>query len=156
MLCMSGKRFTVDTNVLVYAMDRRAGERHQMAREIVERAALADCCLTLQAVSEFFVVVSRKNVMPTADASAQARDWLDIFPVVPATSGAVGAALAAATSGRASYWDALLIASAAEAGCRTILTEDLADGSVFHGVRIMNPFGSGTLAAAAGTLLNGE
>jgi predicted nucleic acid-binding protein len=43
-------------------------------------------------------------------------------------------------AGQASYWDALLVATAAEVGCTAILTEDLADGSTVQGVRIMDPF----------------
>ncbi|MGA9012311.1 MAG: hypothetical protein WB509_07430, partial [Acetobacteraceae bacterium] len=63
-------------------------------------------------------------------------------------------ALAVAASGRASYWDALLIHTAADAGCTAILTEDLADGTVMADVRIVNPFGSGALSAAAEELLS--
>ena len=48
-----------------------------------------------------------------------------------------------AVAGRASYWDALLVATAAEAGCRLILTEDLADGTTLGGVTIHNPFTAG-------------
>jgi len=51
-------------------------------------------------------------------------------------------ALADAGARRASYWDALLVATAAEAGCGLILTEDLADGGKLGGVEIHNPFDS--------------
>jgi len=70
-------------------------------------------------------------------AADQANDWLLMFPAIAASVGAVQAALSAA--GRASYWDALLIASAAEAGCTSILTEDMADGGALFDVRILNP-----------------
>ena len=62
-------------------------------------------------------------------------------------------ALVLAGAGRASYWDALLIATAAEAGCKSILTEDLADGAALHGVRIINPFGGPQLTSNARALL---
>ena len=32
MLCMSAERFTLDTNILVYALDRKTGDRHGRAR----------------------------------------------------------------------------------------------------------------------------
>ena len=63
---------------------------------------------------------------------------------------------ATATSGRASYWDALLILTAAEAGCAAILTEDLADGTELAGVRIINPFAGAALSTAAAALLGLE
>jgi predicted nucleic acid-binding protein len=48
----------------------------------------------------------------------------------------------------------LLVATAGEAGCATILTEDLADGADLAGVRIHNPFSaSGGLTEQARILL---
>jgi predicted nucleic acid-binding protein len=137
---MSAERFTLDTNILVYSVDRTAGVRHRRAVTIVRRAVLDDCWLTLQAVSEFYAVVSRKRVMVPPDAARIAGYWLDVFPSAAVSAYAVRAALISATGGRASYWDALLVATAAEAGCTVILTEDLAAGSTMHGVQILNPF----------------
>ena len=139
---MSAERFTVDTNILVYSIDRDAGLRHRISRAIVEGAVRRNCWLTLQSVSEFYAAVTRKRRMPPHDAASQANDWLDLFPTLQSTPGAARVALAEAAAGRSSYWDALLLATAAEGGCHTILTEDMADGSVLGGVRIVNPFGS--------------
>jgi predicted nucleic acid-binding protein len=147
------ERFTIDANVLVYAVDAGEGDRHEVACSIIDRAMACDCRLGLQAVSEFFTVASRKRLMPRSDAADQARDWLAMFPSFAVTEGAVRAALEVAVAGTASYWDALLIAAAAEAGCAAILTEDLADGSTLFGVRIVNPFASDELSASARALL---
>jgi hypothetical protein len=38
------------------------------------------------------------------------------------------------------------LTTAADATCTAILTEDLPDGTVMAGVRIVNPFGIGTLS----------
>jgi predicted nucleic acid-binding protein len=141
-------RFTLDTNLLVYAIDSAAGLRHRLAVQIVERAVELDCWLTLQAISEFYSAVTRKGIVPPSDAAAQAIDWLELFPSAPASESAVRTALADASAGRASYWDALLVATAGEAGCRAILTEDLKDGAELGGVRIYCPF------SAAGELTN--
>ena len=137
---MSDECFTLDTNILVYSVDRTAGARHDRAVTIVRRAVLADCWLTLQAVCEFYAVVTRKSVMTPVEAGRVAGYWLDVFPSIAATAAAVRAALLSAIDRRASYWDTLLVATAAEGGCATILTEDLSDGSMIHGVRVANPF----------------
>ena len=139
----ASERFTLDTNLLVYAIDSAAGIRHQLSREIVQHAVRGDCWLTLQAVSEFYAAATRKGIVPPVDAAAQATDWLDLFPCAAASGSAVRTAIADAAAGRASYWDALLLASAGEAGCVAILTEDLADGAQLGGVRIHNPFAAG-------------
>jgi len=110
--------------------------------------------LTLQSLSEFYAVVTRKRTMPAADAAAQVADWLSFFPSIAVSATCIRAALADAVAGRASYWDALLVATAAEAGCRLILTEDLADGTTLGGVAIHNPFAAGSgLTARARSLL---
>lgn len=59
-----------------------------------------------------------------------------------------------ATSGGASYWNALLVHTAAEAGCTAILTEDLADNTSLAGVQIGNPFAGAALSAAAEAILS--
>jgi predicted nucleic acid-binding protein len=147
-------RFTLDTNLLVYSVDNAAGDRHLLAREIVDRAVESECWLTLQALGEFYAATTRKGVMPRAEAAAQTADWLELFPTVAASAATVRVAMADATARRASYWDALLLATAAEAGCSIILTEDMSDGAILGGVRVHNPFaGSGELTAASRRLL---
>jgi predicted nucleic acid-binding protein len=153
---MSDERFTLDTNILVYSVDRAAGPRHARARDIVGRARLTACRITLQAVSEFYAVVTRKGLMPRAEAGRVAGYWLEVFPTVAASTAAVRASLATASSGSTSYWDALLVATAAEAGCTAILTEDMADGSILHGVRIINPFAGDAIPSAVLALLSQE
>jgi len=150
---MSAERFTLDTNILVYSVDRSSPVKHGAARRIIDLAVHRDCWLTLQAISEFYAAAVRKGRMPAADAAAQASDWLDLFPSLPASSTAIRTALSAAASARLSYWDALLVASAAEGGCVAILTEDMADGAVLDGVRVINPFGRDGLSDAASRLL---
>ena len=151
---MSGERFTLDTNVLVYSIDSGSGHKHAIARQLVERAVRSDCWLTLQAVSEFYAAATRKRLLGVSEAAIQARDWLTLFPCLPASATAVASALAAAT-GHRSYWDHLLIATAAEAGCTAILTEDLDDSSTLGGVQIVNPFGQDRLTDRASALLEG-
>ena len=91
------------------------------------------------------------------DAVAQAEDWLGAFRCIAASPAAVRTALNDATAGRASYWDALLIATAREAGCAVLLTEDLGDGTNFSGLRVHNPFAfSGGLSPLTRRLLNLE
>ena len=148
------ERFTLDTNLLVYAIDSAGGARHDAAGQIIQHAVRLDCWLTIQAVCEFYAAVTRKGIVQPPDAAAQAADWLDLFPCTAASEAAARTALADAAVGRASYWDALLVATASEAGCRVILTEDLVDGADLGGVRIRNPFSaSGELTEHARGLL---
>jgi predicted nucleic acid-binding protein len=147
-------RFTLDSNLLVYSVDLDAGARHEAAFSIVDKAPDADCWLTLQSLSEFYAAVTRKRIMPPVAAAAQVEDWLAFFRSVAVTASAIRTALANAVAGRASYWDALLVATAAESGCTLILTEDMADGRRLGAVEIHNPFTrSGGLTARTRRLL---
>lgn len=150
---MSGERFTLDTNILVYAMDGRAGSRQASAVRVIDLARQADCWLALQAISEFYAAVIRKRLIAAASARDQALDWLAMFPTASASTTAVRDALALAAAERASYWDALLLCTAAETGCTAMLTEDLADGTTLAGVRIINPFAGHALSPNAEALL---
>jgi predicted nucleic acid-binding protein len=146
--------FTLDTNILVYSADRAAGERHALAIDIVARSARVGGVLTLQSLSEFYVVSTRKSMVERSRAAALVDSWLVAFPCVAVSANAVRLAVADAVAGRASYWDALLVATAAEAGCAAILTEDMANGTTLGGVEIHNPFASGGgLAVQARRLL---
>jgi predicted nucleic acid-binding protein len=150
---MSDRRFTLDTNVLLHALDRRAGQRHVIAQDIINRAVLVDCWLTLQSISEFYYAATRKRVVAVDEARDQAMDWLSMFQTATASVSAVASALTVAASARASYWDALLVATAAEAGCSAILTEDLAHNTTLLGVSVINPFGERELCPEAAALL---
>ena len=153
----SSDLFSLDTNLLIYAIDGQAGIRHQLAKLIIEHAVSSNCCLTLQAVSEFYYAVTREGVLPREEAAAQADDWLRLFVCVAASASSVRTALTDAADGWASYWDALLVATAREAGCAVMLTEDLADGTDFGGVQIHNPFSpTGGLNPLARRLLGME
>jgi predicted nucleic acid-binding protein len=134
-------RFTLDSNLLVYSVAREEGARHEAARTIVDRAVDADCWLTLQSLSEFYSASRRKNV-PREAAAAQVENWLTVFPFVAVSAAAIRRALADHLGGRASYWDGLLVATANEAGCTLVLSEDMSDGAVLGGVRIHKPFTS--------------
>src|SRR5690348_18172329 len=94
-------RFTLDSNVLIYAADGSEAARHECALEIISRAALHDCILRPQALAELFDDVSRKGIMPRSEAAEQVCDWITMFTVVAgASAAAVVTAAEAATAGR--------------------------------------------------------
>ena len=139
-------RFSLDTNILVHAVDRDAGARHDRSRVLLGRAARRDCVLTVQALAEFFHATTRKNLLPLSRASAFVRGWLDVFQVTSADTVALVDAMDAVREHRLSFWDAMLWATARQSGCSAILSEDLQDGRRLSGVEIINPF---TEAAAS-------
>jgi predicted nucleic acid-binding protein len=136
-----GERFTLDTNVLVYAVDTKSGERHRLACEILDDSAAAGTCvLTLQALAEFFSVATRKGRMPISQAVGQLHDLQAVFPVAAATPATLDHAVTALREHSIPFWDAMLWACAREAGCTLVLSEDFQHGRMLEGVRFHNPF----------------
>lgn len=133
-------RFSLDTNILVYAVDRDAGAKHGLAMHLMGRAARRDCILPVQVLAEFFHATTRKGLLAPAVARAFVRDWLEVFSTTSADSVALTDAMDAVEEHRLSFWDAMLWATARQAGCAALLSEDFQDGRRLSGVEIINPF----------------
>jgi len=132
----------VDTNVLLYAVSTAPDERAKaaVARAILDRTDLA---LSVQVLQEFYVQATRagrRDPLTRSQASALVESWLR-FDVQDITVPLLRAAVETCARYRLSYRDAAIIEAARLSGCRTVLSEDLADGSDFDGVRVRNPFG---------------
>jgi predicted nucleic acid-binding protein len=66
---MSVNRLTLDTNILIYAIDRDAKDKHERAISIVDQSISLDCVLTLQALCEFYAAATRKKYATHDEAS---------------------------------------------------------------------------------------
>ena len=138
-LPMSAERITLDTNILIYAIDRDAGERHQKAMTLIREVAYLDCVLALQVLSEFFAAVTRKGKLSLTDARTYIQDWQLIFPTVLPTPTTLTRAIAAVEQHNLSFWDAMLWATAKQAGVTILLSEDFQHDRELEGVRFQNP-----------------
>lgn len=146
-------RFTLDASILVYAIHRAEGGKHERAIHILDRAIERDCILTIQALAEFYWVVARKRIVPDREARGQVRDWLSVFPTVSAQATALHAAMSAVAEKRHAFWDAMLLATARDAGCSVLLSDDMQEGASFGGITICNPFLGTSLPPVVARLL---
>ncbi|MEI9984218.1 MAG: PIN domain-containing protein [Aliidongia sp.] len=147
-------RFALDTNVLVYAANRDAGERHRIALDLVRRARGKDCVIMLQALAELFRTLTGKGKVEPAKAIAVVQAWRDAVPVFAADDTCLLDAMDAVADHGWSFWDAMMWATAKRAGCRLLVSEDGQDGRTLGGVTIVNPFAgtpSPLLSQALGT-----
>jgi predicted nucleic acid-binding protein len=135
-------RFSVDTNILVYAAVRQSGPKHLQAIELMRRAAGRDCVVTLQALGEAFRILLVKYKVPSAGAAARVDEWRSAMPVVAADETCLIDAMDAVSGHGWSFWDAMMWATAKRAGCRLLLSEDGDDGRTLGGVTLVNPFAS--------------
>jgi len=138
---MSGRAF-VDTNVLVYAHDRGAGEKNARARELVARLWRERTgVVSTQVLQELYVNVRRKASAPVSapEARALVEDYL-AWPLVVNDGATILQAVAIEERFGLSFWDALVVASAQEAGVEVLWSEDLNDGQAYGSVVVRNPF----------------
>ena len=140
---MSGNRKFVDTNVLVYAHDVTAADKHDRARALLEELwDTREGCLSVQVLQEFFVTTTRKIPKPL-DASGGRPDHQRPGLAGMCTLRPLPDVLAAIDIHRrtgASFWDAMILRSAQELGCPTLYSEDLNADQAYAGVRVSNPF----------------
>ena len=137
---MSGVAF-VDSNILIYAHDRDAGSRRDRARGICEQLwQNRSGCLSVQVLQEFYVTATRKIRTPLV--RAQARELVRAYAnwvISPTTPETVLRATELSEAAELAFWDALIVAAAEQSGADTLYSEDLNDGQVIAGVRIVNP-----------------
>jgi predicted nucleic acid-binding protein len=132
----------VDTNILIYAHDVDAGQKHEIAKAVVrelwaERAGL----LSTQVLQEFYVNATRKIKTPLA--KPEARSIVETYAawcVDGITPTDVAAAFQIEDRARIGFWDALILAVAVRSGARRVLSEDLNSGQAIAGLTIHNPF----------------
>jgi predicted nucleic acid-binding protein len=132
----------VDTNILVYAEDRDAGRKHRIARDLViELWGSRQGVLSVQVLQEFYVNVTRKLKKPLAEAKAKkiVEEYL-AWKVIENTGRLLLDAMDLQREARLSFWDALIVQAAMEAGCSRLHTEDLNPGQRFGRVLVTNPF----------------
>jgi predicted nucleic acid-binding protein len=136
---MSARSF-FDTNVLVYADDKAAPAKQRRALELVaEHRRAGTGVLSLQVLQEYFVTVTRKLLVDARIARRKA-ELLAEFDVAAPELADILAAIDLHRLHGLSFWDALVVRSAKQAGCRVLLTEDFQHGREMEGLRIVNPF----------------
>ena len=129
-----------DTNVLVYADDKSAPAKQQRAVDLVsEHRRAGTGVVSLQVLQEYFVTVTRKLKV---DARV-ARRKVELLAEFDVAAPGIPDVLAAIDLHRLhgfSFWDALVIRAASQAGCRVLFSEDMQDGLEIEGVQVNNPF----------------
>jgi predicted nucleic acid-binding protein len=132
-------RVFVDTNVLVYAHDRMAGRKHEIAKRRVEE--LWDLptppSLSIQVLQELYVNLVKKRIS-RQDAQETIADYLR-WEVVINDGSLLLEGFRAQDRWQISFWDALIVAAAKRAGATVIWSEDLSAGQDYGGVTVVNP-----------------
>lgn len=131
----------IDTNVFVYMFDNDEPAKQNRALELIDERPAARLATSPQVLGEFFNAVTRK-LAPPLSAEQGLEEVARLAPLarVAIDRELVLAAITLRLAKSISYWDALIVSAAARLGCDVLLTEDLNDGEMIAGVRVVNPF----------------
>ncbi len=140
---MGVKRF-LDTNILLYAYDRDAGRKREVAAALLVTAFKnpAETAVSVQVLQEFHVNFVRAG-HPPHEAAALIDDFA-AFRVVDNNLALLRSGLEQRTRWQLSLWDAMVLAAARHCGARELCSEDFNHGQDYGGVRVVNPFRPGS------------
>jgi predicted nucleic acid-binding protein len=125
-----------DTNVLLYLLSKDAGKADR-AEELVANSGV----VSTQVLNEFAAVASRKLGMSWPEIRDILLPIRAICEIAPVTLETHDRGIAIAERYGLSFYDAVIVASALGAGCKTLYSEDFQHGQVIaRQLRIRNPF----------------
>jgi predicted nucleic acid-binding protein len=139
---MSG-RFFLDTNIFVYSFDRSAAAKAQRAAQLIREALTTQKgVVSYEVVQEFFNVALGRFAQPmkAADAGQYLSTVFRPLLAVHSSQALFAEALHLHAQSGLSWYDALIVSAAIQAGCELLYTEDLQHGQRFGGLQVRNPF----------------
>lgn len=131
---------SLDTNILVYAVDVTQGIKHDVAKALFDKALDEAWQISTQVLGEFYNVATRKNHMTRDVAAATVQAWMGLLQPISTSPAAFQKAIAYASRTGTQFWDAMILATCAEHGIARLHTEDIGTQKQAMGVRLANPF----------------
>jgi predicted nucleic acid-binding protein len=132
-------RVAIDSNILIYAEIEPDSEKGIRSADLVLRAA-RDGVIPVQVLGEFLRFIQRRVPNAFDDAVRQTLLYESVFLTPPTTDGIVNTAAEMAHTHNVQLWDCVICAASAQAGAKVLLTEDMQDGRIINGLRLINPF----------------
>ena len=129
-----------DANILVYTVDRHDAEKQKAARNVLRKAVEEEVpVISTQVIQEFYSAVTARLNMDKIAAKSIVHN-LHRIEIVQINLNLIEQGIDISILSQLSFWDGLIIAAAEQANCSVIYSEDLTEGQVIRGVRVVNPF----------------
>ena len=139
---MSDKYF-LDTNVLVYMVDRSSPQKSSVAQTMVRDALVHRKGVISFQVAQEFINVALTKFKATMSAMELEQFFSSVLQpliTVQSSSELYKEALHVHRKNKISWYDALIVAAALEAQCAVLYSEDLQHGQTIRTLTIKNPF----------------
>lgn len=133
---MSAAERFFDTNILLYLLSADETKANRSEEELS-----AGGVVSVQVLNEFASVASRKLNMSFAEIREALTGIRAVCKVVPLSEQTHDLGLKVAERYGLSVYDAMIVAAALLAGCKTLVSEDMQDGQTIDGrLEVWNPF----------------
>ncbi|NKQ38954.1 MAG: PIN domain-containing protein [Methanosarcinales archaeon] len=142
---MNNELSLIDSNLLSYVFDKNESEKRSICKELVSDCwkGKRKCAVSVQNLSEFYVVVTKKISRPIPEAVAKKFIELIIifkgWSVITFNASMILSAIDISTQYNIHYWDALIVAAMKENNIFCIYTED-SDFKKIPWLTVINPF----------------
>ena len=130
----------VDTNILVYALDRNDLKKQRLARQAI--ASLNEesvGVISTQVIQEFYVTAVNKLSVKPLEAKRMILNFENL-EIIQVEMEHIKEAIDCSILNQVSFWDALIIVCAQSARCETLWSEDLSHSQTFKNVKVENIF----------------
>ena len=129
----------IDTNILIYAHDADAKDRHKKAKQCISEMWERNVppWLSVQVLQELFVNLNRKGAS-VVETQQIVRDY-SYWRIVDNTVRLVESGILEMNRWKISFWDGMIIAAAREAEADVIWSEDLSHNQDYDGITVVNP-----------------
>jgi|ERR1043165_2116675 predicted nucleic acid-binding protein len=139
-------RVALDSNILIYAELEPESDKGKRAADLILRAA-QDGVIPVQVLGEFLRFVQRRVPAALEEAVRQTSIYQAAFLTPPTTDAVINKASEFARAHQMQLWEGVVCAASADAGAKVLITEDMQDGRVVDGLRLINPFVPANAAA---------
>ena len=130
-----------DSNILIYFADGADPQKQQIAEKLIKNAVINDNgVISTQSLQEFFAATTRKLMCSKEKAKDYLENFKDSFVVEQISVTHILKAVDICIKNQFSFWDSLILAAAIQSGCVICYSEDLTNGQLVEGVKIVNPF----------------
>ncbi|SEQ38614.1 Predicted nucleic acid-binding protein, contains PIN domain [Treponema bryantii] len=132
-----------DTNILVYSVDENDLQKKEIASQLLTDASSSKSgIISTQSLQEFYNVAVKKLKL----SKQIAKEYVELFSsqltVRQVTVPLILNAIDISIKNKLSFWDSLILSSANDNGCIIVYSEDLNNGQIVGGTKILNPFTS--------------
>ena len=130
-----------DSNILVYFADSADSQKQQLAGQIIKNAVINDNgIISTQSLQEFFAATTRKLLCSKEKAREYLENFGESLTVEQVSVAHILKAVDICIKNQFSFWDSLILAAAIKSGCSICYSEDMRNGQIVQGVKIINPF----------------